>query len=117
MTLKRLSKHLDAWHDLFLDAADDCTLDNWLRADEEWQDLMKTHPPNPHPCDYDSKKGGEDSENSSQSEEEKEEATTPGFTIPPHRMSHSDSSSDSSSSKNPGPQKRLHTKVDNKLKE
>ena len=71
MTLKRLSKHLGECHDIFFEDGVDCTLDEWLRADEEWQDLMKTDPPNPHPCDYYSKKGKEDSESDSQSEEEK----------------------------------------------
>ena len=55
MTLERLTKHLENYHDLY-DGVDE-TLEEWLRADEEWQDLMKTHPPNPHPCDYDSEKG------------------------------------------------------------
>ena len=92
MTLKRLSKHLGECHDIFFKDGVDCTLDEWLRADEEWQDLMKTEPPNPHPCDYYSEKGKEDSESDSQSEEEKKEENTPLFPLPPPRISHLDSS-------------------------
>ena len=49
MNLDRLIKHLDRCHDIYL--KNNCTLKDWLEAEEEWLEDLKYNPGRPHPAD------------------------------------------------------------------
>lgn len=98
MNSARLIKHLDRCHDIYL--KNNCTLKDWLEAEEEWLEDLKYNPGRPHPANIPSsdKEGAPPSNEdcigeqySSSDEKIKEEVN---IDLPVTRKSQSGSSSD-----------------------